>query len=97
LDMSGRGPFRRTPAIRPGQACRYDEHTHLHCVQLRKPYIVAPGTVNAPRSSACRMERFANATQLGTKPSFPDDAVIDHHAAFEQDPGVFVLQDFPMT
>ncbi len=52
LSMSGRGPFRRSSALRRNQVERYDPALHGEVHAIQKPDVVLPGDrIQAPRSS----------------------------------------------
>ncbi len=55
LTNSSRGPYRRSRALRAGGATRFDRilHTDVRCI--RKPDVVAPGEVVAPRAYGCML------------------------------------------
>jgi subtilisin family serine protease len=55
LPNSSRGPFRRSPDLVRNAPTRLDAE-HSTASAERKPDIVAPGVITAPRSSSCNLE-----------------------------------------
>jgi subtilisin family serine protease len=53
LENSSRGPFRRSSTLRAGGVTRFDRIQHTDVRTVRKPDLVAPGEIVAPRANGC--------------------------------------------
>lgn len=53
LEMSSRGPYRRTSTLRRNAPERFDRLTHTSALATRKPDVVAPGVIVGPRAAGC--------------------------------------------